>query len=161
MPVCPECRTDQARRVQGECPNCNTPVSLYKGRWYRTENGNPAVQILECFERLYSKKLSSQRDKPIRFNFPRKSPQYHRNMVIAEKLLEEADFDIDTTVEALRLLFEDNHFSWKSFSSLLMVRNDWPTAVALARSNIEDKRRRKDSERTFFDRLPELPTRKP
>lgn len=156
--ICPECKTEQSRRKGGACPNCNTAVNVWSPRdgapmWYRIGDDTPPASLVRTFELMISKRLSAGRDRPVDFNFPRKHSQYKVQVATAEQLLAEADNDMDVAEEALRLLFTDKQWSFKSFTSLLLVRKDWPVVVAIAKSNVDHQRSLNAGEEAFFDRL--------
>lgn len=135
MPVCPQCKTEQSKRKAGGCPNCGTPVDVHGGRWYRRSHNAPNVQIVRRFEKNVSHKLSAGRTTPVIFAIPERSTRYKRELKHAEKLLQDANGDLDLVLEALDILFSDAKFSWKNRTSLLFLHSDYDAAVALANAN--------------------------
>lgn len=158
MTICPECKTEQARRKSGCCPSCGTAVNVWNPRdgspiWYRVGSETPPAELVRIFEGFISRRLSAQRDRAIDFNFPRKSSSYKVQVATAEQLLAEADNDIEIAEEALNILFTDKQYNFKSYTSFLLVRKDWPVVVAIARSNVEYRRSLQDGEELFEKRL--------
>lgn len=148
MPVCPGCKTDQKRRVNGYCPNCGQPVEVHDGRWFRTSDGSPNLALLRSFERLVSNSLSAQNHR-VNFIIPRKSPRYRIELAIAERLIVDADYDLDMAKQALEYLFSNKRFNWKSYTSLASVSRDFTAglAVVMAKRAAEEKQR--NEERNF------------
>lgn len=132
MPSCPACHTDQTRRVNGTCPACHVPVEIHQGRWFLAGTGSPSEAILKHFEALVSKKLKAP------FNVPRKSSRYRRELVHANRLLEQADFDLALVKDAIDILFSHKMFIWKNYSTLLWLNPDYSVALAIAKKNKQE-----------------------
>lgn len=129
MPICPECRTEQQQRKAGACPNCGTQVEAHKGYWYRTDLGSPTVALVSKFEKLVSKQIETK------FSIPRKSPQYRRELVAAQRYLDRAEGNFEVAAEALEILFTDKRFSWKTRTTLMYIGTDFNVALAIAQHN--------------------------
>ena len=135
MRSCPQCKQEIKKRKGDGCPHCGQPVSLYKGNFYRTEDGAPNVAIVTEFEKLVSQQLSKAASRPIPFRIHRKSAQYTIELITAEKLLSESDYDLDLVRRTLHELFNNQSWSWmaKSWTSLTQLRKFYPGALAIAR----------------------------
>jgi hypothetical protein len=146
MPLCPECRTEQSRRVRGTCPNCHMPVEAYDGMWYRAGTGSPAVAILRYFEDKVSTAMSVGRPNKVVFIIPKIGSRYQRELAASQRLLKSANFDIDLVKETLNILFSDRRFSWKTRNSLLWINGDFTLAMAVALANREAALKRQAEE---------------
>lgn len=133
MPPCPKCRQEVHRRKGDACPHCGQALHLHKGHFYRAEEGSPNLAITTEFEKLVGQQLSKAQGRTIPFRFNRKSPQYTLELVTAESLLAECDYDLDLVRRALHELFNNQAWSWKTRSSLTHIRKDFPGALAIAR----------------------------
>lgn len=146
MPMCPACHTEQSKRIKGSCPNCETPVSLYKGFWFRTSLGSPNEALLRHFEKLVSAQLS-RGGIQANFTVPRKNKmRYSRELATAERLLDVAGYDFGLATATLELLFTDKRFSWKTKDSLLWIERDYSTAITIMQAlrNYEQQKKRKE-----------------
>ena len=135
MPVCPKCKETFRTRKNNACPGCREPVEIYKGRWYRTSDGNPGLHIVEHYEKRISDKISYNR--PVRVNFviPRTGQRWMREMVVVERFLETADGDLDLVIDAINLLFDDRMFNFKNRNSFMGIERDFCQALAIAEAN--------------------------
>ena len=79
MPVCPKCKNESARRVNGRCPKCLTPVELVNGKW---QVKGAAEKVIAAFERGTG------------FRLNRKSAIYRQELKAAWKFVE-YDPDLD------------------------------------------------------------------
>lgn len=136
MPLCPQCKTEQDRRVRGKCPSCGTEVSAHKGQWYRSEIGSPTLGILHAFEDHMSRRMSTDAKK-VDFRIPQKSSTYKRELVAIERLLGLCDHDYDLVIETLDLMFTHPKFSRKNYTSLLWVEPIFLQAMAIAKADRE------------------------
>ncbi len=114
MPLCPQCLKDVTKRKNEACPHCGEALLLYKGHFYRAGDGAPNLAIIADFERRVGQQLSRSQNVAIPFRFNRKSPQYKIELVTAESLLAECDYDLDLARRALHELFNNQAWSWKS-----------------------------------------------
>jgi hypothetical protein len=146
MPVCPVCHIKQERRVGGACPNCGAQVEVHKGLWYRAGLGSPSVAILKHFEKRVSQSLSYGCSNPVIFTIPRKGIRYKRELVTAERLLNDCDGDYDLAIASLDVLFDDNKFNWKTRDTLLYIEPEFLVALAIAKADQEIKREKERRE---------------
>lgn len=152
--TCPSCYTQQTRRKPGgRCPNCNLKVNVYNGVWYPASIGAPTEALIKLFEKLVSKQMSAGRPKPVVFQLPRKGTAWSREQGIAQRMLNDADNNFELAQEALQILFTDTRFSFKTRSSLMFITTDWPLAVAVARSNIEQRKQAEQKNSTILDKI--------
>lgn len=135
MPTCPECKGEFRQRKDGACPGCGLDVILYRGHWFSKEEGNPTVRILKTWEKLMSIRLRSS------FSIPEKLARYRTELVHARNLLELAEWDLDLSKRAVEILFNDDRFLWKTYSSILHMWNDFPVALTIARAQREEEER--------------------
>jgi hypothetical protein len=134
MPICPSCKAD-VKRKGGACPLCGTELLIHQGQYYRAEIGSPAQAILNAFEEWVSRQSSKAQNMPIVFHISKKTPQYRRELVEAERLLAICDGDLDLVLLTLTVLFENKQFSFKTRSSLVGLNNkDFPLAQAIAKA---------------------------
>ena len=134
MAICPSCKTDQARRKAGCCPNCGAEVEIHGGRWYQAGLGSPTVAILEWFENRVTTKLRQSGPEATVFTIPRKGARWQRELVAAGRCLDSADGDYDLVLEALELLFSHKRFSWKNIHTMMYVDADFTVALAMAKA---------------------------
>ena len=73
-PTCPECKKPIKARKRGACPHCDVALMLYKGYYYREEQGTPTLAILAAFERYVSQQLSKKQGKAIPYHISKKTP---------------------------------------------------------------------------------------
>ena len=151
MPSCPACHTEQARRVSGACPKCYTPVEVYAGHWFRKGTGSPSLAVLRYFEKLVSDQLSSGRPNKVLFSIPPFGARYKRELVVAERLLMLANWDIDLVKAALDVLFTDHRYAWKTRNTMLYIEAEFNTALAIARANLELKTQAAANERKALE----------
>lgn len=151
MAVCPSCGTQQERRVNGRCPRCLAQVDIYKGHWVRTGKESPPEEIVRHFERRVSTRLSAGREVPVVFSIPRKGMRIKRERLAAERLLKQADYDIDLVLAALDILFYNQKFSWKSRDSLIYADIDFTSALAIARADREERLRMEEKNRAVYE----------
>jgi hypothetical protein len=147
MPICPGCKTEQKKRINDACPKCGTEVSVYKGRWYRTELGSPSVAMLTHLETRASKALSLKNGSKVVYRIPKKGALYVRELVSAERLLNLVDGDYDLAVDAIDILFFDKQFNWKIYTSLLYIDKDFLVAKAIAEANREKRKEQEEKAR--------------
>jgi hypothetical protein len=140
MAICPACQTEQKKREAGVCPNCRVKIEIHGGRWFRAGMGSPNAALLEQFEKRVSESLSAGREVPVIYRIPRKGVRFRRELAVAERLIEAADYDYTLAVETLDVLFADRRFNWKTRDSLLWIERDYNLALAIARSNREAAR---------------------
>ncbi len=133
MRPCPRCHQDIKRRKDDACPNCGQAISLYRGHYYRAEDGAPNMAIIARFEELVSKQLSKLQNTSIPFRLNRKSSAFRIELVVAERILESCEFDLDLALRTLTELFTNQLWSWKSRTSLRQIMTDLPGALAIAR----------------------------
>ena len=133
MRPCPHCHQDVSKRKHDACPHCGQAISLYHGHFYRTEDGAPNQAIVAEFEKLVGQQLSKAHNRPIPFRMNRKSAAFALELITAERLLEQADYDLDLTLRALRELFNNQAWAWKTRSSLTHITRDFAGAMAIAR----------------------------
>lgn len=146
MPTCPACQTEQARRVNGTCPACHVPVEIHQGRWFLTGTGSPSEAILKHFEALTSQKLKAP------FSVARKSARYKRELVAANRLLDQADFDLPLVKDTLDILFSHKMFIWKNYTTLMWLDPDYTAALAIAKKNRRAKQDESQRERDALRR---------
>lgn len=129
MPLCPECKTEQRARKNGECPNCGTRVEIFKGYWYRADLGSPTVALLKHFEKLVSRQLETT----FRFSIKNRY-EYGKELATAQRLLNNADGDFGMARDALTLMFSEKSLgAWKSRYSLTQTLADFTVSLAVAR----------------------------
>ena len=132
--TCPQCGKPVKARKKGACPHCGTALLTYKGRYYREEQGTPTVAILSAFERYASQQISKKQGRQINFHISKKTPQYRRELVYCERLLEACDGSLDTALLILEVAFLNQQFSWKNRSSLASVLNEFSMLDAVAQA---------------------------
>ena len=59
---CPQCHEQVKKRKNEACPHCGQAISIYKGQYYRTEEGAPPMQIIATFEKYVSQFLSKKQN---------------------------------------------------------------------------------------------------
>ena len=128
MAICPECKEEFRQRKDEACPGCGLAVILYQGHWFSKKEGNPTTRILKTWEELLSIRLKKQ------FYIPEKTGRYQTELVYARNLLQLADWDLALTKRAIKILFNDERFLWKTYASILHMWNDFPVALAIART---------------------------
>lgn len=133
--ICPECKTEQSRRKDGACPNCGTPVDIYKTIWYRAGKNSPPAQLVTALEKATRKNLSSKKLMTVPFSIPRRGPKYKREVRMAEKLLEEADWDVDAALRAFEIIVDRR--PGMAQGTLAFFFNRWAGAVAEARADLD------------------------
>lgn len=153
MALCPACHTEQTRRVNGRCPNCKAKVEIHDGYWYPAGTGSPNTALLELFEGLVSDRQTVLQNKTIVFRIPKKSAGYRRELVAAGRLMEMAEYDIDTAKEALKLLFTDKQFSWKTYNTLRWIGNEYLIALGLVRAKRDEATKVRVEEDAYVQRL--------
>ena len=150
MPVCPICHEDFPRRKNDTCPGCGSPIKLRDGMWYSLSENAPNVRLLKYWEKLMTRRIGE------RFRVPRKADRFKREAKFSQDLLDEAEYDIDVSLRAMWILFNDKDFSWKLYTSLLSVRTDWLTAVFLSRQYVEKEREAHEREQRQFEEYQEM-----
>jgi hypothetical protein len=132
---CPKCQQTVTRRKDDGCPYCGQHLLLWKGNLYRAEDGAPNVAIVSEFEKLVSQKLSSASNTPVPFRIHRKSANYTLQLITAEQLLAESDYDLDLVKRTLHVLYDHHLWQWMttSWTSLTQLRKVYPGALAVAR----------------------------
>lgn len=150
MPVCPICHEDFPRRKNDTCPGCGSLIKLRDGKWYSLSESAPNVRLLKYWEKLMTRRIKE------RFRLPRKADRFKREAKFAQDLLDEAEYDIDVSLRAMWILFNDKDFSWKLYTSLLSVRTDWLTVVFLARQYVEKEREAQEIEKRQFEEYQEM-----
>jgi hypothetical protein len=135
MRECPSCKKEIKKRKDEACPHCGQAVSLDQGNFYRTEDGAPNVAIVAEFEQLVSQQLSKAASRPVPFRIHRKSANYTLELITAESLLSQSDYDLDLVKRTLHELFNNQAWSWmaRSWTSLTQVKRVYPGALAVAR----------------------------
>jgi len=128
MSICPECKGEFRQRKDEACPGCGIGIILYRSHWFSKKEGNPTTKILQLWEKLMSIRLKKQ------FFIPEKTGRYQAELVHARNLLQLADWDLDLVKRAINILFNDEKFLWKTYSSLLQMWNDAPVAFTIART---------------------------
>ncbi len=132
MPICPQCKKD-VRRKDGACPECGTELAIYNGRYYRTEDGNPAQAVLKHFEYLVSRQASKNQNMPVVFHISKKTARYKRELVEAERIIEICEGDLEIAKLTLWVLFNNDQMSYKTRTSLIGVAADFELGLAIAR----------------------------
>ncbi len=151
MPACPNCHEEITKRKDGACPFCETPVELYKGFYYRTDDGNPAEKLMAAWEERVttwtSKQVGTQVDA---FHVSKKTPAYKREMAAAERILADCEGDLALALKTIEVLFTHQKFSYKSYTSLTYMAKDWPVAKLMAQTIMkEESKRQERSQRTL------------
>ncbi len=119
----------------GACPVCGQALSIHNGRYYREEDGAPNIALLRTFESLLTTRLRYvQQDSTITLRISSKTPQYRRELAAAERLLEQAEGDLDLARLTLKVLFENPQFKRKSYLTMVYMDSDFFIALAVARS---------------------------
>lgn len=153
MNKCPACKSAFMQRKNGRCPVCNTELQLREGVYYRADIGSPNAALFRKFEDLVSTQLSAQRGVVVPFRVSKKTPAYNRELAVAERLLQAAEYDYDLAVAALGVLFNDKGLRFKTRSSLLHCEKDWPVALAIARSLIAQEAAKTSAENELLARI--------
>lgn len=153
MPTCPQCKTEQTKRKNDACPNCGTEVSVYAGMWFRTELGSPTAALVEHFEDLVSKRQSAKVKANVIFRIPRKSSTFRRELRGAEALLELAEWDFELARDALTHLFENTEYSWKSWTTLLYLKNEFILALGVVKALKEEREKKEAHSNSIFDQI--------
>ena len=144
-PTCPECKRPVKARKRGACPNCGTTLMLYKGYYYREEQGTPTLAILAAFERYVSQQLSKKQGKPIPFHISKKTPQYRRELVECEHLLKTCNGDLDLVLLVLEVAFGNQQFRWKNWFSISAINSAVNVILAVALA-VKEERDKKDAQ---------------
>ena len=144
-PTCPECKKPIKTRKRGACPLCGTALMLYKGFYYREEQGTPTLAILAAFERYVSQQLSKKQGKVIPFHISKKTPQYRRELVECERLLKTCDGDLDLALLALEVAFGNQQFSWKNWFSISAINSTINVVLAVALA-VKEERDQKEAQ---------------
>ncbi|MHC4736481.1 MAG: hypothetical protein ACYTDW_18780, partial [Planctomycetota bacterium] len=114
MAICPACKGEFARRKDENCPGCGVRITLHNGRWFDLKGKNPVTLTFKKWERLMSDRL----DTP--FHIPEKSNRFKSEMK-----------------HIVNLLFQDPRFSWKTYSAVIQMWNDFSVALTIARDMID------------------------
>ena len=130
---CPQCHEQVKKRKNEACPHCGQAISLYQGKYYRTEDGAPPMQIIAAFEDYVHKFLSKKQNIAIPFRLSRKGNKWAMELKTAERIIEECDNDLDLALRTIKELFENQLWSWKSRASLTHLTKDLPAAMAVAK----------------------------
>lgn len=134
MPVCPVCKTEQKKRKNDACPNCGTRIEIHDGLWYHLGSGSPSLRIVRHLEKRVTESVNRGRERKIIFTIPEKSAQFKRELVTASRYIDQAGGDVDLVIETLDILFTHKRFSWRSWTSLIGMR-DFSLALAIAKAN--------------------------
>ena len=151
MKPCPVCKAEIKSRVNGACPNCIEQIELHDGVYYKAGVGSPTVAILHHFEELATLMVSKMLGKEINFVFNKKSVSYKREMVEAQRILKECEYDLILAFEALDVLFQNMQFSYKTRTSMIGIRRDMPMAMAIAKVQLQEKNKIVDQQENTFD----------
>ena len=156
MPVCPHCKTQQARRRLNACPGCGKPIQVVDGEWI-AEYGDisPSTVILNHFCDLVSEQQSARAGCEITYRIPRRGNIWRREIHIAQALFVEADSDMELALKSLNRLFTDPQFAWRSRNSLLLLRRDYSLSLAIERGLRTKRAAQADREAHFFDSVSE------
>jgi hypothetical protein len=129
---CPQCKQQVKKRKNETCPHCGQAISIYKGQYYRTEDGAPPMQIIAAFEKYVSQFLSKKQNVTVPFRVSRKGNKWAMELRAAENILAECDDDLDLALRTINQLFENQLWAWKSRASLYHLTKDLPAAKAIA-----------------------------
>lgn len=148
MPLCPSCKTEQAKRKGGKCPSCGVSITLDRGEWML---GDPKLtsRFIKSWDRNQRVRLR------VDFFISTRSLAYGAEIKFASKLITEAG-SIDTALEALNYYYTDKRFSWINTNSLRYLYNSWGTVLALVRKEQEKKELERNSARLALEGLDTL-----
>lgn len=139
--LCPECKEEVNKRVDGCCPNCWTRVEYFKGKdgtrlLYRTDDDRPPTQLMKYWLKLVSERLTSETGRDVNFDIPKRQLQkYQKEIALAEQLLSIADWDMEVAKVALELAVRN---AYRAPSTLTWTIDEFPLQVAVARATIEE-----------------------
>lgn len=157
MPLCPLCKSLWARRKNGACPGCGAPIKLRDGRWYSIHESSDNIRLLKYWEKLVGKRIGE------RFRLPRKSSRFKREAKFAQDLLveieqtaAEGEDTVDVALRAIWILFNDKDYTWKIFTSLMSMHNDWLVVVFMARQYIKKEKQQEKRERELHEEMQEM-----
>lgn len=134
MPTCPSCHTEFRQRKDGGCPACGMALQIWKGHAFREELGSPNVALLVHFEHLVSDRTSKKQNKMVIFQVPRKTGRYQRELIEAERLLAQCDYDYDLAKEAVSTLFTNRQF-YRNYTSLMGIIGDFTLALSIVNAD--------------------------
>ena len=150
MPVCPNCETEHARRVDKMCPTCYEDIILYEGQWYLASEGSPTQVILSLFEELVSEKLSNSSYGNVVWDVRKGSAKHKRELGHARKILEECGGDLEYAKEVLQEAFHGKDFAWKRRQSLTSVLGDLSFLQAIIKARHKAKEEQISKEQEAF-----------
>ena len=142
MPICPNCQTEQTRRVSDSCPNCFARVASFKMDdgtvlWVREGEKKPNVQLAEYWMEKLSERLTKDQGRRVVFSLHpmKQASTYRKELAWAENFLMQADWDLDLAKRTLSGIID----KWfRPLASLSWAANEYPVALAVARSTVED-----------------------
>ena len=149
MPVCPACKTEQKKRKDGACPNCGARIEIHDGLWFHLGTGSPSLKVVRHLEKCITDAVNKGRERKIIFTIPEKSAQFKRELVTASRYIDQAGGDVDLVIDALDILFTHKRFSWRSWNSLIGMR-DFSLALAIAKANREQALARNIASNTAY-----------
>ncbi len=151
MPNCPNCKKD-VKRNGGACPECGQALSLHNGRYYREEDGSPAVKILRKWDELMSIRTSKLQGMPVTMRTSPKTTKYRRELAAAEGLLECAKGDLDMVLFTLEVLFTNPQFERHSRVGLAFL-HDFDVGLMVAEGLREKQRQAQNRADVAFDQI--------
>jgi len=152
MPICPSCKTNQARRKDGMCPNCLEDIIIYEGEWYLEAEGAPTQQILSTFEDCVSHKLSTT-TRNVLWSVRKGTEKYKRELGFAKILLEQCDMDLDFAKQVLAEAFYGAKFAWKDRQSLKSVLGDSSLIIAIVRAKQREEDAKQRREQSAYEKV--------
>jgi hypothetical protein len=100
-----------------------------------------------------SKQQTERQGIKVGFKFSRKTPQYKREIVEAERILEICDGDLDLVLETFAILFTNKDFSFKTRNSLLPIQRDFMLSLAVAQGIRAEKEKQRQKAVSNIDRV--------
>lgn len=146
MAACPKCKQEITKRKMGRCPHCYTPVEMHGGFYYRTEDGSPTDVVVKHFEGLIRKKVSKMAGQYVSFYFPRKGQRWKRELVAAERLLQDTEGDLPLVLETLDFLFTSKEYGWRTRDSLIPIEREFLTVLPVVKHFREQEKLKKTQE---------------
>lgn len=144
--TCTACGKQGAKRVDGSCPNCWTPVYSYKTKdgqhlWVPEGNDTPPVQLVKFWLGELSERISGEQGyRVVRDIHPvRQKHKYQAEIAMASNLLMIAEWDLELAKLALGRVV---HNAYKAPTTLAWVSDDYDAMLDIERgARAQNKRK--------------------
>ena len=150
--ICPECKQPQTKRKDGCCPECWTPVRIFRTKdgdsiWVREGADTPPVELMNYWQEIMSRRLSKDNGIQVPFHIhPYKhKAKYNREVALAERLLVSADWDMEVAKRALSKVVKE---AYKAPVTLAWVMDTYLTNVFIVQAEIQNEKLPSMEERT-------------